>query len=412
MMEFNKYLNTRSWRYFKILLLVYVFYSMNCWVFFNANAMMMRFAYLFLAIPFFLKTSFWDTSQSRVGIALLLAVLYVYCSGTGNLNLYIFSLIGALPLISIVLLKDEYILDLLESFQKILYPLLALGAAFWILHLVGYDLPSTEVTFGTVLDSDGNVETQYYFSNHYLYLVDNSALMRWNADIPSFFRFSSIFIEPGYLGIMLTFLLFINKFDINEKRNIVYIVSLVLTLSLAGFIMSLFAYIANRLAMSRNKVSTLIVIGVVVMFAYVFFSNYNDGNNAINEAIISRLEVDEEKGFAGNNRTSEALDDQFAELLSSSDLLFGMSARDNIEFGVGYKAFMMRNGLFGLVLFLWFLTTIAKRADNYSSWILFLLYVLMFARGDVTMFWTAFIMVYVGGVTRTTYKTYKSACRR
>ena len=408
-MESNIYLNTKSWRYFKILLLVFVFYSLNCWPFFSANAMTMRFAYLFLAIPFFLKTRFWDTSQGRVSVAILLAVLYVYCSGTGNLNMYIFALMGVLPLTSIVLLKDEYLMDLLESFQKILYPLLALGAVFWILHLVGYDLPSTEVTFGTALDRKGNVEAQYYFSNHYLYLVNNSALMRWNADIPSFFRFSSIFIEPGYFAILLTFLLFINKFNMKDKRNIVYVVSLVLTLSLAGFIMSLFAYVANRLELSRKRVSTLVSIGVFFTIAYLFFSNYNDGNNAINEAIISRLEVDEEKGIAGNNRTSAALDDQFAALWTSSDLLFGISARDQIEFGVGYKAFMMKNGLFGLVLFLWFITAVARRAGNYRSWILFTLFVLMFARGDGTMFYVAFILIYMAGVTLTKYNITQKA---
>lgn len=401
------YLNTKSWRYFKILLLVFVFYSLNCWPFFSANDMVMRFSYPILAIPFFLKKTFWDTSQRRVSIAILLAVLYVYCSGTGNLNKYIFALMGVLPLTSIVLLKDEYLMDLLESFQKILYPLLALGAVFWILHLAGYDLPSTEVTFGTALDSKGNVDAQYYFSNHYLYLVNDNWFMRSDSEIPSFFRFSSIFCEPGYFAILLTFLLFINKFNMKDKRNIVYVVSLVLTLSLAGFIMSLFAYIANRLELSRKRISTLVGIGVVVTIAYFFFSNYNDGNNAINEAIISRLEVDEDKGIAGNNRTSEALDDQFAKLLTSSDLLFGISARDEIEFGVGYKAFMMKNGLFGLVLFLWFLTAIAKRAGNYRSWILFSLFVLMFARGDGTMFYAAFILIYTAGVTLTKYNITK-----
>lgn len=404
-MESNIYLNTKSWRYFKILLLVFVFYSLNCWPFFSANAMTMRFAYPILAIPFFLKKTFWDTSQRRVSIAILLAVLYVYCSGTGNLNKYIFALMGVLPLTSIVLLKDEYLMDLLESFQKILYPLLALGAVFWILHLAGYDLPSTEVTFGTALDSKGNVEAQYYFSNHYLYLVDDNWFMRSDSEIPSFFRFSSIFCEPGYFAILLTFLLFINKFNMKDKRNIVYVVSLVLTLSLAGFILSLFAYVANRLELSRKRISTLVGIGVVVTIAYLFFSNYNDGNNAINEAIISRLEVDEDKGIAGNNRTSEALDDQFAKLLTSSDLLFGISARDEIEFGVGYKAFMMKNGLFGLVLFLWFLTAVARRAGNYRSWVLFTLYVLMFARGDGTMFYVAFILIYMAGVTLSKYET-------
>lgn len=296
-------------------------------------------------------------------------------------------------------------MDLLESFQKILYPLLAFGAVFWILHLVGYDLPSTEVTFGTALDSKGNVEAQYYFSNHYLYLVSENWFMRSDGDIPSFFRFSSIFSEPGYLGIMLAFLLFINKFNLRGRRNIVYIVSLILTLSLAGFVMALFAYVANRLKLSKNRVVTLAGIGVSVILAYSFFSNYNDGNNVINEAIISRLEVDEEKGIAGNNRTSEALDDQFTALWSSSELLFGKPTRDQIEFGVGYKAFIIRNGLFGLSLFLWFLTAIAKRTGNYRSWILFVLYVLMFARGDVTMFWAAFILIYTAGVALSKYET-------
>lgn len=396
------YSKPKSWRFFKVLLLIMVFYSLNCWLFFNANTMLMRFAYLFLAMPFFLNARFWDTSRKRVITALLLAFLQLYCSGSGNLNLYIFTILGALPVISIVLLRDEYLVDLLDSFQNIMYPLLALGSVFWILHLVGFDLPSTEVTFGETAGQSGMSDSQYYFSNHFLYLVNNSAFVRWNADIPTFFRFSSIFSEPGYLGIMLTFLLYINKFDMQDKRNIVYLVSLALTLSLAGYIMALFAYTAHRLEKSKNRVAVLISIGIVLAIGYVFFSNYNGGNNAVNDAIIARLKVEEDGNIAGNNRTSEALDKQFEDFLTSTDLFFGVPNRNQIEFGVGYKKFLLKNGLFGLVLFLIFLSRISKRAANYRSWILFILYVLMFARGDVTMFWAAFIMIFAGGVAMTT----------
>lgn len=399
------YSKPKSWRFFKVLLLIMVFYSLNCWIFFRANAMIMRFAYLFLAIPFFLNARFWDTSRKRVITAILLAFLQIYCSGSGNLNLYIFTLVGALPVISIVLLRDEYLVDLLDSFQKIMYPLLALGSIFWILHLVGFDLPSTDVTFGEAEDQFGNPEAQYYFSNHYLYLVNNSAFIRWDADIPTFFRFSSIFSEPGYLGIMLTFLLFINKFDLKDRRNIVYLISLLLTLSLAGYIMALLAYTAHRLELSKNRIAVLVSIGIALMAGYLFFSNYKGGNNAINDAIIARLKVEEDGNIAGNNRTSEALDKQFEDFLTSTDLFFGVPNRDQIEFGVGYKKFLMKNGLLGFLLFLLFLTGIAKRSGHYRSWILFILYVLIFARGDVTMFWAAFIMLYTGGVAMSTYKS-------
>lgn len=396
------YSKPKSWRFFKVLLLIMVFYSLNCWLFFNANSMLMRFAYLIFAIPFFLNARFWDTSRKRVITAILLAFLQLYCSGSGNLNLYIFTILGSLPVISIVLLRDEYLVDLLDSFQKIMYPLLALGSFFWILHLVGFDLPSTEVTFGETAGQSGMPDAQYYFSNHFLYLVNNSAFVRWNADIPTFFRFSSIFSEPGYLGIMLTFLLYINKFDMKDRRNIVYLISLLLTLSLAGYIMALLAYTAQRLELSKNRIAVLVSIGIALMAGYLFFSNYKGGNNAINDAIIARLKVEEDGNIAGNNRTSEALDKQFEDFLTSTDLFFGFPNRDQIEFGVGYKKFLLKNGLFGLALFLIFLSRISKRAGNYRSWILFILYVLMFARGDVTMFWAAFIMIFAGGVAMTT----------
>ena len=371
--------------------------------------MLIRITYLFLAIPFFLNAGFWDTSRKRVSSAILLIILQLYCSGSGNLNLYIFTILGALPIISLVLLRDEYLIDLLDSFQKILYPLLALGSIFWILHLVGIDLPSTEVTFGEAEDQFGNFDAQYYFSNHFLYLVNNSAFVRWDADIPTFFRFSSIFSEPGYLGIMLTFLLYINKFDMKDRRNIVYLISLLLTLSLAGYIMALLAYTAQRLELSKNRIAVLVSIGIALMAGYLFFSNYKGGNNAINDAIIARLKVEEDGNIAGNNRTSEALDKQFENFLTSTDLFFGVQNRNKIEFGVGYKKFLMKNGIFGLTLFLIFLIGIAKRSGNYRSWILFILYVLMFARGDVTMFWTAFIMLYTGGIAMSTYKSNQTA---
>lgn len=393
----------RQWVLYKIVLLIMVFYSLNCWLFFEVNSMMMNFIFLGISIPFFLKSPMWNLSSSRKQIAIILVLLKLYVSGLGNMNLYIASFIGSLPLLVVVLLRIEYLEDLFDTFQNLLSIILGLGAAFWILHLIGYDfLPSHDITFGTIEDDMGRFVDQYYFENHYLYLVDKTWFIRPFSEMPSFVRFNSIFLEPGYLAILMMFLLFINKFDLKDHRNKVYLVTLILTLSLAGFIMTILAFIAHKMQYSRKRISILFCIGLSLFVAYSFFSEYNGGKNVINESIISRLEFDEDKGIVGNNRTSEAMDEQYISFLVSPDLIFGLRNSKMLEFGVGYKAYLIKNGLFGMVLFIVFLLCVARLKNNYRSYVLMALYLLMFARGEGTMFYTAFIMIYLVGVLKST----------
>ena len=117
--------------------------------------------------------------------------------------LYIFSFIGSLPLLTLVLLKEDCLIDLYDTFQKVLAPILGLGALAWIAHLLGYDLPYQDISFGGVENSHGELVAQYTFQNHYLYLANTSWMMNVNADIPAYFRFSSIFLEPGYTAIFI-----------------------------------------------------------------------------------------------------------------------------------------------------------------------------------------------------------------
>lgn len=395
--------NNRQWIFYEILLLVMIFYSLNCWPFFSVNASYLSFLFFCLSLPFFGVKSIWNLNHSRIRIVLLLLFLQMYVAGLGNINLYIMSIITALPLVAIILLRKEYLEDLLDKFQKVLSIILALGAVFWIIHLFGFDLlPSQNIAFGTIEDYRGIPVDQYYFENHYFYLVDKTWSIRAFSDIPSFIRFNSIFLEPGYLAIMMMFLLFINNFDLKDNRNKVYLVTLVLTLSLAGFIMTTLAFIAHKMQYSRRRISILVSIGLSLFVAYSFFSDYNGGNNVVNEAIISRLEVDDQKGIAGNNRTSKAMDEQYVSFLASPDVIFGLRDRSLLEFGVGYKAYLIKNGLIGMVMFIIFLLWIARLGNNYRSFVLMALYLLMFARGEGTMFYAAFILIYLAGVIKTT----------
>ena len=223
----------RHWVLYKMVLLIMVFYSLNCWLFFEVDNLMMNFIFLGISMPFFMTSSMWNISRSRSKIAIILVLLKLYVAGIGNINLYIVAFISSLPLLVVVMLRREYLEDLFNAFQNVLSFILGLGVVFWILHLIGYDfLPSQDIAFGTIEDYTGRLVDQYLFENHYLYLVDITWIIRPFSDIPSFVRFNSIFLEPGYLAILMMFLLFINKFDLKDYRNKLYLVTLILTLSL------------------------------------------------------------------------------------------------------------------------------------------------------------------------------------
>lgn len=50
---------------------------------------------------------------------------------------------------------------------------------------------------------------------------------------------------------------------------------------------------------------------VLLLPVYYIGISYNDGDNQVNNLIISRLMPDKEKGFSGNNRVSEDFDIYF-----------------------------------------------------------------------------------------------------
>ena len=53
---------------------------------------------------------------------------------------------------------------------------------------------------------------QYFYDNYYFFLFNNDTD---RLPIP---RFSSIFLEPGHLGMITTFLIYANQFDLKGKK--------------------------------------------------------------------------------------------------------------------------------------------------------------------------------------------------
>lgn len=400
----------RRWSVYSFFLLFQALYSLHPWFLWWLPTKVSVIIFFLVNTYFLLTSYFWSfNDRKRIGAALILVALLQYQSVGSSLNFHVQKLMEAVALLPLIFLMPQFQKNLLEKFQKVMVFILTLSLLFWAGHLIGLDLPSKEMSFGTV-ERGGVEDFQYHFSNHFFYLENNGWQFRAWAIAPEYMRFSSVFLEPGYLAILMVFFLFVNRFNFREKRNIVYLVTIIASVSLAGFLMGGIAFIASNSQNSKHGLLGVAAMIILLLAGGVFFRNYRGGNNIINTGIIRRIEIDQSTGnMAGYNRTSESFDERFKLFLKSKDVVFGIGREGmDQEFGdaanVGYKVYMMTYGALAMVLFLAFLFFIARMGGNYRSYVLLLLYIIMFMRGHHTMYYFAFMLVYVCGVIESRYR--------
>lgn len=251
------------------------------------------------------------------------------------------------------------------------------------------DFPS----FGYLSFNDG----KYEFINHLLYIQPTS--------IFDLFRFNSIFLEPGHIATIASYLLFANEYDFKHNKYLIPILlAIVFSLSLAGFMLTAFGYLffLMQTNASMKKMRKIIVYVLILGSVFYLISNYNDGSNVINEVVLSRLELDEEKGIAGNNRFSAGLERHFENAVRSGEIITGIGANkyeivtEESDFSAaGYKVYLLRDGIIGTALVFMFYFLIA-RVGPYKRklYLMLLLYVLSFLQRAYPEWW-AWILPFV-----------------
>lgn len=174
-------------------------------------------------------------------------------------------------------------MDFAKIFDKFMY----LIAIFSIItSFIANIFPSLLSIFPTV------VNTANY---HFIYfLIGGSGISRIGGDV--FIRSTSIFWEPGAFAIYLIFALYIQLFSLEKRyirRIVIYVISLVLTLSTTGYISLitlLMAYLTSQRQDSNlsNRVK-LLSIGLLLIFgALILFGENTMLYNNVFEKIIDR----------------------------------------------------------------------------------------------------------------------------
>lgn len=374
------------------LVLCLVFYNFRAWIFIAGSNINWGFIlggliYLLTLINFRLLS----LSPVKIAFILLSAFCYIYNSTTFNLGGIAGTFLNLSALYVILLLKIVHRIELVNIFDKIMYYVTIVSVAGWILYLARVPLPYFNFTW------QASVDSFYIFKCYYIFLYwDRGAI----SDV--FPRFSSIFYEPGYYAIILVFLILYHRFDFHKRQVIVYTVALVLSFSLAGYLMFFIMWIGLNLLKDKRGLLKLILIIVFINGFYSFFKNYNGGNNPVNEMVLVRMEfVDGE--WSGYNRTRETFDDMFDNFVrdGGNNFVWGVDRtrfQRNVDLGnVGWKVYLYKNGF---VCFLAFILCVLIPYLPYKNKIVcilpLLLFILMFARGHLVIWYSGYWLLYIG----------------
>jgi hypothetical protein len=171
------------------------------------------------------------------------------------------------------------------------------------------------------------------------------------------YRFNAVFLEPGHLGMILSYLLYSLKFNLKDMRVRVLLLSLLLTLSLAGLILSAIGYFFCKSFDHEINLKKIYILVSCLIIIIIGSGVYNNGDNLINNKIVSRLQYDKEKGISGNNRLYGITQAYFNMLIKSDDKWWGVGVSNYLKLmkektfgGAGWKVYIIQRGIISLFL--------------------------------------------------------------
>lgn len=377
------------YKIFKFSLFILFLQSMNLWLTWNISPVYIYLLTIIVTVVFYFreKVTLKITNTTKaIAILLFLHALYALFFSIKNINGFVGDIFLYTIFILVLITSKQMQRDILNSITKWLSILLVLSIFTYFLALFSVISP---------LDVIRPSYNHYYtsFLNYIFYV-------KINVMIP-YYRFNGPFVEPGHLGMICAILLYANNMDFKNKYNIILLVSLILSLSLAGYILFFigFAFIYFK------KIKTL-VISLIVFFSLVFvLAKYvNNGDNIVNKDIFQRLQFDKDKGIAGNNRFLGDTNYVFNALVNNGEILFGSHYSSNFKNfkirGSGYKIYILQYGLVGtfLILFVYFLWAI--RSDNKIYALLFFFLILITFIQRSYPYWFAWFLPFIAGISK------------
>ena len=207
----------------------------------------------------------------------------------------------------------------------------------------------------------------------------------------------SVFLEPGHLGMIASFLLFGNSFKLKNKYVLMIFISTLLTFSLAAYLLCFISYM-SLLFFKNNRILSFFFITFLFSLVYITSIKYNNGSNIINNLVIDRLMFDGEQ-ISGWNRFTDNFNDYYDNFITSPESLFGIGQNELVNLfpnrvSIGYKTYIIAYGLVGLLILFAFYFSLALKYRKKITFILLLIYSLSFLQRPYAV-WDVQILIFI-----------------
>ena len=192
---------SKIWLLYKWILFIGSLYSFKAYFFWGIPDVIVQLIFIASGILTYMFIPYlFSVGKKKIVWFLLLLLASILTSTHMNLNGMINSVLRIIPLFFIIALKSRYKKDLFLSIRLWFAIFLSVSLVGWILYLSNINFSYSIVYYGKI---DGLY--QYIFKNYYLFLVNLNSIY-------DYYRFSSVFLEPGYLGCLLSVFLFLGQY--------------------------------------------------------------------------------------------------------------------------------------------------------------------------------------------------------
>jgi len=261
------------------------------------------------------------------------------------------NVVNAVFIIALFFLRKEEIECIFIKVKYILVVILFFGFIFYTINLFGDIIKPFDVFVN-------EVNRLYVIYPFYVVEYPNFSYF----DITEVWRFRSVFDEPGYLGTLAFFLLYIDSFDFSKKYNFLIFLCGLFTFSMAYYILCMIYYMLY----SKEKIALILFsVMIILIFGYIYYNV----NPEIMNRFISRFEISNTYEFAGDSRGG---------FMSTIDIYNSVISQDAISvlFGNGKLSYNhLQNGVdirisdptwvriiyeYGLLYFILFITFLVR----------------------------------------------------
>lgn len=255
-------------------------------------------------------------------------------------------LVTIIPIALFLLTSREERKIFLRRLIRVFSIILLVSLAGFTLQTLGFDLP-----YSLLMNPNPFYEP---YKNYYFFTVYK--------DLDVFTRFTSMFAEPGHVGMVCSILLYANGYTLRKKSNILMTIALIWSFSLAGFMMYVAGLVMYLIAKAKRPGTVMVKLSLALAcVAGVAIATYSPTNDdVVTQLILKRLEFDSSKGLAGNNRNTGNFEYVYDNFTKNHELALGMGTTEYSRRFYGtanssYKTFVLEYGAGSMVTLILFI---------------------------------------------------------